>query len=267
MKQLSTSPSLPAAIRNALVTEAKIQCQAIACDRQATRWSNLCGLCEKQWLEDHKPVFGKPSSDELKVAQTVLKEHYETVLKSGVFEDWASQIGRTFSRPEAKLVSPLGMRRYRTPTQRLTPLLAMRTRDRGALTKKGVLNLLAYALAIDAFITPTIPAPVRNDYMIALLGQRFIGREVYSKTTLRYRSRLVKTGVIRYGPNGPEELEKRIEEEMPQKEYYRIRRADMRFIGRRLWKAFEKLLLAGKRTGYEWKKLQDDLLVKLGAMP
>ena len=158
----------------------------------------------------------------------------------------------------------MSMRRYRTPTERLTPLLAMRTRDKGVLTKKGVLNLMAYALVIDALITPTIPAPVRKDYMIALLGQRFVGREVYSKTTLRYRSKRVKTGVIRYGPNGPEELTQRIEEEVPEKEYYRIRRADMRFIGRRLWKALEKTLLAGGRQGSEWRKLQDDLLNKEG---
>jgi hypothetical protein len=35
---------------------------------------------------------------------------------------------------------------------------------------------MAFALTIDVFITPTIPQPVRKDYMIALLGQRFIGR-------------------------------------------------------------------------------------------
>jgi hypothetical protein len=50
------------------------------------------------------------------------------------------------------------------------------------------------------------------------------------------QSRRVKTGVIRYGPNGPEELTTRVEEEVPTKEYFRIRRADMRYIGRQLWK-------------------------------
>ncbi|MET4480052.1 hypothetical protein ACVWZW_005875 [Bradyrhizobium sp. F1.13.4] len=33
-----------------------------------------------------------------------------------------------------------------------------------------MVNLLAFALAINALITPTMPQPVRNDYMIALLG-------------------------------------------------------------------------------------------------
>lgn len=265
MYQISTPSTWSSAERNAAVVAANICCQAVDCERKATRYSNLCGLCEKQWLEDHKPIFGKPTPDQLKTAQSVLKNHYDSVLKSGVLDDWSSQIGRTFSRPESKLVSPLSMRRYRTPTERFTPLLAMRTRDKGVLTKKGVLNLMAYALVIDALITPTIPAPVRKDYMIALLGQRFVGREVYSKTTLRYRSKRVKTGVIRYGPNGPEELTQRIEEEVPEKEYYRIRRADMRFIGRRLWKAFEKTLLAGGRQGREWQSLQDNLLNKMGS--
>lgn len=260
MRQVTTPTTWSSAKRNAAVVAANIRCQAVSCDRQATRYSNLCGLCEKRWLEDHKPVFGKPTPTQLKVALGVLKAHYDDALRSGVFEDWASQIGRTFARPLSKLVSPLGMRRYRTPTERFTPLLALRTRDRGTLTKKGVLNLMAYALVIDALITPTIPQPVRNDYMIALLGQRFVGREVYSKTTLRYRSRRVKTGVIRYGPDGPEELTQRIEEEVPEKEYYRIRRADMRFIGRRLWKAFETMLLAGGRHGSEWTGLQERLL-------
>ena len=34
--------------------------------------------------------------------------------------------------------------------------------------------------------------------MLALLGQRFIGREVYSRPVSRYRSRREPTGVIRY---------------------------------------------------------------------
>ena len=149
------------------------------------------------------------------------------------------------------------MRRYRTPRERFGPRLALRTRDRNVLTRKGVINLLAFALAIDAFITPTIPQPVRKDYMIALLGQRFIGREVYSRTVMRYQSRREKTGVIRYGANGPEELTRRIEERYPTKEYFRIRRADMRYIGRQLWKTLEKTLLSGGREGAEWRALQD----------
>ena len=100
--------------------------------------------------------------------------------------------------------------------------------------------------------------------MIALLGQRFMGREVYSKTTLRYRSRREKTGVIRYGPDGPKELTRLVEEEVPTKEYYRIRRADMRFIGRRLWKAFETMLLAGGRQGREWRRLQQAIIGSRG---
>lgn len=244
---------------------ANIRCQAIDCERQATRWSNLCGLCEKQWLEDHKPVFGKPTPDQLKAAQKVIKGHYHALIANGVFDDWTSQIGRTFSRPISKLVSPLGMKRYRTPKERFTPLLALRTRDRGTLTRVGLINLLAYALTVDTMITPTIPQPVRRDYMIALLGQRFMGREVYSKTTLRYQVRREKTGVIRYGPNGPEEITRRIEEEVPTKEYFRIRRTDMRFIGRQLWKAMEKMLLAGGRAGSEWSMMKDSLLAGTSA--
>lgn len=131
------------------------------------------------------------------------------------------------------------------------------------LSRVDLINLMAYALTIDALITPTIPQPVRRDYMLALLGQRFMGREVYSKTMLRYQARREKTGVIRYGPNGPEEVIRRVEEEIPTKEYYRIRRADMRFIGRKVWKAMEKMLLVGGRSGSEWQKLQGLVLVQL----
>lgn len=67
------------------------------------------------------------------------------------------------------------MARYRTPKERFRPLLALRTRDRGMLTRKDFINVLAFALAIDPLITPTIPQPVRKDFMIALLGQRFMG--------------------------------------------------------------------------------------------
>lgn len=257
--QITTDTMLPSAQRNAIVRQAGITCQALQCTNTATRWSNLCGLCERKWLEDHKPVFGKPTPAQLKSAQSILRHHFERELAQGVFDAWVSQIARTFARPISKLPTPIGMRRYPTPKTRFDPLLALRTRDRGKLGRTGVINLLAYALAIDALITPTIPQPVRRDYMIALLGQRFIGREIYSRTTLRYRSRRVKTGVIRYGPNGPEELTRRVEEEVSTKEYYRIRRADMRYIGRRLWKMFEKMLLSGGRQGRAWKDLQAEL--------
>jgi hypothetical protein len=261
MRQVTTPTTLPNAERNALVVAANIACQANGCERKATRWSNLCGLCEKQWLEDMKPVFGKPSKERLTVAQKVLRDHYDKPIKDGVFDDWSSQIGRTFARPLSLLVSPLGMRRYRTPKERFTPLLAMRTRDRGVLTRKGVINLLAFALAIDALITPTIPQPVRKDYMIAMLGQRFIGREVYSKTEVKVRMKRVKTGMVRYGPNGPQEVTQLVDEEVPTKEYFRIRRADMRFIGRQLWKAMEKMLLDGDRQGNDWQALQRQVII------
>jgi hypothetical protein len=95
--------------------------------------------------------------------------------------------------------------------------------------------------------------------MIALLGQRFMGREVYSRTVIRYRTRREKTGTVRYGPNGPQELTRMVEEEVPTKEYFRIRRADMRYIGRQLWKSMEKALLSGGRNGPEWSAMSDKL--------
>lgn len=246
MLQVTTPTTLPTSKRNALVVAAEIPCQANGCVRKATRWSNLCGLCERQFLEDMKPVFGKPSKDQLATAQTVVRDRYHRQIESGVFDDWSSQIGRTLARPVSKVVPPLAMRRYRTPKERFGPLLALRARDRGVLTRKGVINLLSFALAVDALITPMIPQPVRKDYMIALLGQRFMGREVYSRTVTRYQSRREKTGVVRYGPNGPQELTRMVEEEVPTKEFFRIRRADMRYVGRQLWKSMEKTLLSGK---------------------
>jgi hypothetical protein len=261
---LTTPSSWPNAKRNAAVVAANITCHAVGCERQATRWSNLCGLCERQWLEDHKAVFGKPTPGQLKSAQGLLREHFKREVEQGVFDAWVSQIGRTFARPVSRLPSPLGMNRYPTPKTRFDPLLALRTRDRGQLKRIGVINLLSYALVIDTLITPKIPEVVRRDYMIALLGQRFMGREVYSKTTLRYRSRREKTGVIRYGPDGPKELTRLVEEEVSTKEYYRVRRADMRFIGRRLWKAFETMLLAGGRQGREWRRLQQAIIGSRG---
>lgn len=264
MHQLTIPSTLPVAKQNALIVEANITCEAIGCERRATRWSHLCGLCERQFLEDMKPVFGKPSADQLTAAQTVVREHFTRQIDGGVFDDWASQIGRAFTRPLSRLVSPLAMKRYRTPRERYEPLLALRSRDRGTLSRKGVINLLAFALAVDTLITPTVPRPVRDQYMIAMLGQRFIGREVYSRTVMRYRSRRERTGVIRYGPSGPQELTRMVEEEVPTKEYHRIRRADMRYIGRRLWRAFETTLLAGGRRGQDWQALQDQLRCKLG---
>ena len=62
MHQLTTPTTLPNSQRNALVLATNIPCQAQGCDRKATRSSNLCGLCERQFLEDMRPVFGKPAT-------------------------------------------------------------------------------------------------------------------------------------------------------------------------------------------------------------
>jgi hypothetical protein len=260
MQQVTTDARRPTAERNAIVLAANIPCQAIGCDHRATRWSNLCGLCERQYLEDMKPVFGKPGKPELAAAQAVVRDHFAGQIRSGVFNDWASQIGKTFSRPLARLPAPLTLQRRRCPRQRYDALLALRTRDRGVLTRVGVINLLAFALAIDTLITPTIPRPVRCEYMIALLGQRFMRREVFSQTVNRYRSRREGTGVIRYGPDGPVELARTVEEMVPTKEYCRIRRSDFRFIGRRLWKALEATVVGGSRSGSAWSSLKDAML-------
>ena len=138
MHQVTTPTRLPTAERNAIVVAANIPCQANGCERQATRWSNLCGLCERQWLEDHRPVFGKPSKNQLAVAQQVVRDHYQNEISNGVFDDWSSQIGKTLSRPLSALVPPLALKRYRYPRQRFTPLLALRTRDRGVLSNPPV---------------------------------------------------------------------------------------------------------------------------------
>jgi hypothetical protein len=227
----------------------------------ATRWSNLCGLCERQFLENMKPVFGKPTKEQLATAQTVVREQFAPQLASGVFSDWAGQLGRTFSRPVSMLPAPLRMKSLRTPKQRFNGLLALRTRDRGMLTRTGIINLLAFALAVDALITPTIPQPVRTEYMIALLGQRFMRREVYSRTVNRWRSRKEKTGVIRYGPNGAVELMRTVEEEVPTKEYCRIRRSDLRYIGRRIWKALATTVVGGDRNSAAWLSLKNAMVM------
>jgi len=100
-----------------------------------------------------------------------------------------------------------------------------------------------------------------------MLGQRFVGREVYSRTVTRYQSRREKTGVVRYGPNGPQELTRMVEEEVPVKEYFRIRRSDMRYVGRQLWKGMEKTLLSGGREGMDWALLKGKLLTAIGTAP
>src|SRR3954468_11565614 len=106
MLQVTTPTTLPNSQRNAIVKASGIPCQALGCDRPATRWSNLCGLCERQFLEDMKPVFGKPSKEQIAAAEAVVREHFVDKIASGVFDDWSSQIGRTFSRPLSMLPAP-----------------------------------------------------------------------------------------------------------------------------------------------------------------
>jgi hypothetical protein len=58
-----------------------------------------------------------------------------------------------------------------------------------------------------------------------------------------------------------------VEEEVPTKEYFRIRRADMRYIGRQLWKRLEKTLLSGGREGTDWALLKGHLVTAIGTAP
>jgi hypothetical protein len=58
-----------------------------------------------------------------------------------------------------------------------------------------------------------------------------------------------------------------VEEEVPVKEYYRIRRADTRYIGRQLWKTVEKTLLSGGRDGADWALLKRHLVTAIGTAP
>lgn len=62
------------------------------------------------------------------------------------------------------------------------------------------------------------------------------------------------------GPHDPQEFTRLVEEGVPTKEYFRIRRADMRYIGRQLWKTMEKTLLSGGRTGARWADLKTRVL-------
>src|SRR3569623_3827845 len=115
MRQVTTDSRLPTAKRNAIVVAAGLPCQAMGCGNKATRWSNLCGLCERQFLEDMKPVFGKPSREQLAAAEVVVGDHFADKITNGVFDDWSAQIGRTFSRPLAMLPAPLALKRRQYP--------------------------------------------------------------------------------------------------------------------------------------------------------
>jgi hypothetical protein len=212
-----------------------------------------------------KPVFGAPDRRQLGCAGRLLRGHFAADIETGTFDAWVSTIGRNLDRPASRIQPPGRLHDMRRPTDRLDTLLAWRTRDRGLAQRTTVLNLASYALVVDAYFTRTIPSPVRSDYMVALLGQRYMARTVYTHTALRYRTRLVKTGWITYGPDGPKERTERVEEEVPVREHYRLRRADHRIIGRRVWTQLEVNLLAGGRDGAEWLGLQDKLLVALAS--
>jgi hypothetical protein len=64
-----------------------------------------------------------------------------------------------------------------------------------------------------------------------------------------------------------QQLTRVVEEEVPVKEYHRIRRADMRYIGRQLGKTMEKTLLSGGREGADWPSLKGSLLTTISTAP
>jgi hypothetical protein len=64
-----------------------------------------------------------------------------------------------------------------------------------------------------------------------------------------------------------QQLTRVVEEEVPVKEYHRIRRADMRYIARQLWKTIEKTLLSGGREGADWPSLKGRFFTTTGTAP
>jgi hypothetical protein len=175
-------------------------------------------------------------------------------------------------RPKAKALSPLKIKDMPTPSMRLDHILAWRAKGQEYKGKKtqastlgmtALLNMIAYALAIDTLITPIIPQPIRKDYMTRLVGMRFLGKISLSQTKLRLRMKRVETGWITYTDKGPQQDIKWIEVEEPETERYRIKSADFRIVGRRLWGSIEKTLIPGTRFGNTWAELQDQLRLAL----
>jgi hypothetical protein len=207
-------------------------------------------------------------------AKALIRKHYHKHLETGTFDSWVSYVARTMQRPEHKAIAPLRIRDIHNPTDRLDHILAWRAKGRTSkgvvaqgktLQRTAVINLLAFSLCLDTFITPIIPQPLRRDYLFHMLGMRFLGRKVIPQVRLRYSTKIVKTGYISYTVNGPVEQTQRIEVEEPEVTAYRIKRADHRLIGRTLWNVMSKTLLAGGRYGKEWQGLSDELRAKVAA--
>jgi hypothetical protein len=206
-------------------------------------------------------------------AKALLRANFKPDIETGLFNSWVKHIAVRMFRPESLAVAPLKIRDKRNPTDRLDNLLAWRAKGRCSggvivqtptLGRTAVINLLALALCVDAFITPTIAQPLRRDYVFPLIGQRFMGRRTIAQTKMRLRSKLIRTGYVSYGPEGRTEELKRIETEEAETTAYRIRRADYRLIGRMLWDLMSRTLLVGGRYGQEWAELRDELRRRIG---
>jgi hypothetical protein len=220
------------------------------------------------------PIFGLPTPEQMSVAKAVVKDHFQHDLKTGVFDSWTSYVARRMKRPEGKAIAPLKIKDMRNPKDRLDHILAWRAKGRTSkgvvvqgktLKRPSIVNLFAFALCIDTFITPKIVQPLRNEYLFHMTGMRFMGRKSIAMTKLRLAMKVVKTGSISYTPRGPVEQSQRIEIEEPEVTAYRIKRADFRLIGRTLWSMMAKTFLAGGRNGFQWQELQDDLRLRLSS--
>jgi hypothetical protein len=182
-KQVSTDWRLPNATRNKIVRDANIRCHALGCDTQANRWSNLCGKCEVRYLRYNMPIFGEATAEQMAEAKALLRATFRPAIESGLFDRWVKHIASRMFRPEGLAIAPLKIGDKRNPTDRLDHLLAWRGKGRCSggvmvqsrtLGRTAVINLLALALCVDAFITPTIVQPLRRDYVFPLLGGRLL---------------------------------------------------------------------------------------------
>jgi len=227
----------PLAQQNLLVRNANIQCWAIGCTEQATRYSHLCYRCERySQYRGLKPVFGTVNAEQTRLARSILKASLG--VPQPVINDWNRRYWLAMQGEAIPERLTLGIDREK-PSRRSRIYLHRFMQEASDLKKKvdGPLTSLSLFLAFEAFVLPKAPSVLKGAH-----AQPYVARKMFGRLRTKYFPDAV-------GKNGMGLLRA-------------MRRSDLKVIGNLILRHASPLFLApGGRKSGEWRDMSDALFV------
>jgi hypothetical protein len=219
--------------RNAAVLDANIECHAIGCEKQATRWTHLC-TDHELWMMSRALAspFGEVNKSQHLLAKSILRSSLsvpDATVKDWTYRFWAGLRSEAIARPVN-----LGIDHERIGDRHRMWLYRFLTEgpEYRRKNKAHPLNLLGLFLSYEAFILPKVPSIIRGSFV-----SPYVSRAMFGPWEKKW---------------------------FPEQKLIRaMRRADLRHTGNLILKHSSPLFLApGGRKSGEWRDMSDALFVE-----